>query len=188
MISDLDIPPSLRQRVRAAPRDRRNSREEETCATVCLVSGDWLALRLERDLSRTPLTQVVLLLLDAEQQTRHSVVGMEASVPVEGGLESVPYWVDAQRTQFDITFSLWEDDGFPATRGWYSWTGGKCNYAGGTYRNSGRDLPLGDSYLEFDVKPRACGAARDALRIVVDLDTGQAWYSPDHYTTFLEIV
>jgi len=85
-------------------------------------------------------------------------------------------------------FSLWEDDGFPSTRGWYSWTGGKCNYAGGTYRNSGRDLPLGDSYLEFDVKPRACGAARDALRIVVDLDTGQAWYSPDHYTTFLEIV
>jgi amino acid adenylation domain-containing protein/non-ribosomal peptide synthase protein (TIGR01720 family) len=73
------------------------------------------ALRLERDLSRTPLTQVVLLLLDAEQQTRHSVVGMETPVPVEGGLESVPYWVDAQRTQFDITFSLWED---AALEGW----------------------------------------------------------------------
>ncbi len=73
------------------------------------------ALRLERDLSHTPLTQVVLLLLNPEEQTRQT-----AGEPAERDdagyeIESEPYWVDAQRTQFDITFSLWEDAGL---EGW----------------------------------------------------------------------
>jgi amino acid adenylation domain-containing protein/non-ribosomal peptide synthase protein (TIGR01720 family) len=75
------------------------------------------ALRLERDLSHTPLTQVVLLLLNPEQQTRQTAGGQAAAGTGDEGdeLESEPYWVDAQRTQFDITFSLWEDAGL---EGW----------------------------------------------------------------------
>lgn len=83
---------------------------------------------------------------------------------------------------------IWADDGFPSRRGWYDWPNGKCNYAGGTYRNQEGELPSADRFREFDVKPRACGASRDAYRVVVDMTTGDAWYSPDHYTTFYEIV
>ena len=35
--------------------------------------------------------------------------------------------------------------------------------------------------------PRACGASRDAYRIVVDLDTGAVWFSPNHYTDFYRL-
>jgi amino acid adenylation domain-containing protein len=53
-------------------------------------------LRPERDLSRVPYTQVVFLLLDPPQQGW-------ASMP---GVESRPYWLDAQRTQFDMNMAL----------------------------------------------------------------------------------
>jgi len=53
-------------------------------------------LRPERDLSRVPFTQVVFLLLDPPQQGW-------ASMP---GIESRPYWLDAQRTQFDMNLAL----------------------------------------------------------------------------------
>ncbi|HEX3529425.1 MAG TPA: amino acid adenylation domain-containing protein [Thermoanaerobaculia bacterium] len=73
------------------------------------------ALRLERDLSHTPLTQVVLLLLNPEEQTRQTAGGPNEPGDTGYEIESEPYWVDAQRTQFDITFSLWEDAGL---EGW----------------------------------------------------------------------
>jgi amino acid adenylation domain-containing protein len=58
-------------------------------------------LRPERDLSRVPFTQVVFLLLDPPQQGW-------ASMP---GIESRPYWMDAQRTQFDMNMALfWVED------------------------------------------------------------------------------
>jgi amino acid adenylation domain-containing protein len=58
-------------------------------------------LRPERDLSRVPYTQVVFLLLDPPQQGW-------ASMP---GIESRPYWLDAQRTQFDMNMALfWVED------------------------------------------------------------------------------
>lgn len=82
----------------------------------------------------------------------------------------------------------WQQRGFPTRRGWYNWTGGQCSYAGGEYYNNDGQLPGGDTFWEYDVYPRTCGAHRDAYRIVVDADTGQTWYSPDHYTDFYEIV
>ena len=85
-------------------------------------------------------------------------------------------------------YNGWEQRGFPTRRGWYSWSGGKCSYAGGEYYNYDGQLPSGDTFWEYDVYPRTCGAHRDAYRIVVDGDTGQAWYSPDHYADFYEIV
>ncbi|MEV6825134.1 ribonuclease domain-containing protein [Amycolatopsis sp. NPDC051102] len=83
--------------------------------------------------------------------------------------------------------TTWQSMGYPGTRGWYDWPGGKCNYAGGTYSNREGELPAGHSYREFDVYPRTCGAARDAYRIIVDLTTGVVWFSPNHYTDFYEI-
>ena len=80
--------------------------------------------------------------------------------------------------------STWKSKGYPSTRGWYSWPNGQCNFAGGRFDNREGQLPNGHSYQEFDVYPRACGAARDAYRIVVDRTTGQVYFSPNHYTDF----
>lgn len=83
--------------------------------------------------------------------------------------------------------TIWKSKAYPGTRGWYSWPNGQCSFAGGTYRNLERQLPSGHSFREFDVYPRACGASRDAFRIVVDMTTGVVWFSPNHYTDFYRI-
>lgn len=83
--------------------------------------------------------------------------------------------------------STWESMGYPSQRGWYDWPNGQCSYAGGTYYNNDGQLPGGDSFQEFDVYPRSCGAHRDAARIVVDTDTGAVWFSPDHYSDFYQL-
>ena len=41
-------------------------------------------------------------------------------------------------------------------------------------------------YREWDVRPRAEGRNRGAERLVTGND-GRAWYSADHYRTFLEV-
>lgn len=83
--------------------------------------------------------------------------------------------------------STWDSLGYPGSRGWYDWPDGDCNYAGGTYSNREGELPAGHPYQEFDVYPRACGASRDAYRIVVDMSTGAVWFSPDHYGNFYRL-
>lgn len=83
--------------------------------------------------------------------------------------------------------STWSDMGYPTSRGWYSWPGGLCNYAGGRYYNYEGELPSGDIYYEYDVYPRSCGASRDAYRIVVDFNDGRVWFSPNHYTDFYQL-
>jgi ribonuclease len=83
--------------------------------------------------------------------------------------------------------STWASKGYPASRGWYSWPGGLCDYAGGRYYNYEGELPSGDIYYEYDVYPRSCGASRDAYRIVVDSYTGRVWFSPNHYTDFYQL-
>lgn len=83
--------------------------------------------------------------------------------------------------------TTWQSKGYPGTRGWYSWPNGQCNFAGGTFYNREGQLPSGHSYREFDVYPRACGASRDAYRIVVDLSAGVVYFSPNHYTDFYRL-
>lgn len=83
--------------------------------------------------------------------------------------------------------SIWQSMGYPSSRGWVNWPNGECNYAGGTYYNDDGQLPNGDSFQEYDVYPRACGAHRDAYRIVVDMNTGVVWFSPDHYSDFYQL-
>jgi ribonuclease T1 len=81
----------------------------------------------------------------------------------------------------------WQQRGFPTSRGWYSWSGGRYNFAGGQFYNNGRQLPSGASYSEYDVYPRAKGTHRDAYRIVVNRSTGATWFSPNHYTDFYRL-
>jgi hypothetical protein len=83
--------------------------------------------------------------------------------------------------------TIWQSKGYPGTRNWYSWPNGQCNFAGGTFYNREGQLPSGHSYREFDVYPRACGASRDAYRIIVDLSAGVVYFSPNHYTDFYRL-
>jgi ribonuclease T1 len=81
----------------------------------------------------------------------------------------------------------WSQLGWPLTAGWRAWPYGQYNYTGGTFQNREGELPAGASYNEYDVYPRAQGAARDAYRIVVNRSTKVAWFTPDHYVTFYKL-
>ena len=60
-------------------------------------------------------------------------------------------------------------------------------YIGGRYfQNRERRLPRGH-YREYDVHPKARGRARDAERIVIEQRTGKAYYTGDHYRTFVPL-
>ena len=57
-------------------------------------------------------------------------------------------------------------------------------YIGGReFQNRERRLPPGH-YREYDVNPKIRGRSRDAERIVIEQDTGRAYYTGNHYRTF----
>jgi hypothetical protein len=55
---------------------------------------------------------------------------------------------------------------------------------GRSFHNRERRLPRG-TYREYDVNPLRRGRPRDAERIVIEQRTGKAYYTGDHYRTFL---
>lgn len=55
---------------------------------------------------------------------------------------------------------------------------------GRIFQNRERGLPRG-TYREYDVNPLRRGQPRDAERIVIEQHTGKAYYTGDHYRTFL---
>jgi ribonuclease T1 len=60
-------------------------------------------------------------------------------------------------------------------------------YVGGrVFQNRERRLPSGH-YREYDVNPKVRGRSRDAERIVIEQDTGGAYYTGNHYRTFIPL-
>ncbi|THJ24066.1 MAG: ribonuclease [Nitrospira sp. CG24E] len=60
-------------------------------------------------------------------------------------------------------------------------------YVGGReFQNRERRLPPG-YYREYDVNPKIRGRSRDAERIVIEQDSGRAYYTGDHYRTFIPL-
>jgi ribonuclease T1 len=60
-------------------------------------------------------------------------------------------------------------------------------YVGGRrFENRERRLPSG-AYREYDVQPKVRGRDRGPERIVIDQRTGKAWYTGDHYRTFVPL-
>lgn len=60
-------------------------------------------------------------------------------------------------------------------------------YLGGReFHNRERRLPRG-RYREYDVNPKVRGHPRDAERIVIEQRTGKAYYTGDHYRTFVPL-
>ncbi|MFG1782024.1 ribonuclease domain-containing protein [Rhodococcus oryzae] len=93
--------------------------------------------------------------------------------------EGVP--AAAVATLQKIDEGTWPDSaGAPGTKG------------GDRFGNRERQLPTTDAsgravgYREWDVNPKQRGKPRDAQRIVTGSD-GSAWYTGDHYTTFVRM-
>lgn len=62
-----------------------------------------------------------------------------------------------------------------------------AGYVGGqVFQNRERRLPLG-RYKEYDVNRKVPGRSRDAERLVIEQDTGKAYYTDDHYRTFFPL-
>ena len=60
-------------------------------------------------------------------------------------------------------------------------------YVGGRdFQNRERRLPRG-RYREYDVNPKMRGRSRDAERLVIEQRTGKAYYTGDHYRTFIPL-
>lgn len=58
-------------------------------------------------------------------------------------------------------------------------------YIGGrTFQNRERRLPPG-RYREYDVNPKIPGRDRGPERLVIEQRTGKAYYTGDHYVTFI---
>lgn len=84
------------------------------------------------------------------------------------------------------TLAAIDDGGWPDTANAPGTKGGL------TWQNRGGDLPRADAdgarilYQEWDVNPKQRGQSRDADRIVTGSD-GSAWYTGDHYTSFMRM-
>jgi ribonuclease T1 len=62
-----------------------------------------------------------------------------------------------------------------------------AGYVGGkAFQNRERRLPRG-RYKEYDVNRKVSGRSRDAERLVIEQDTGKAYYTDDHYRTFFPL-
>ena len=62
-----------------------------------------------------------------------------------------------------------------------------AGYVGGrAFQNRERRLPAG-RYREYDLYPRASGQDRGPERLVIDQTTGRAYYTGDHYRTFVPL-
>ena len=62
-----------------------------------------------------------------------------------------------------------------------------AGYVGGrVFQNREGRLPAG-RYREYDVHPRTPGHDRGPERLVIEQATGRAYYSADHYRTFLPL-
>lgn len=97
------------------------------------------------------------------------------------GVTPVPIPPKAYDTLAEIDNGGWPDSAnAPGTKGGLTW------------QNRGGDLPRespsGDriTYQEWDVNPKPRGQGRDAERIVTGSD-GSAWYTGDHYTSFIRM-
>ncbi|HYG65393.1 MAG TPA: condensation domain-containing protein, partial [Thermoanaerobaculia bacterium] len=107
LYTDLTGNPSLLEVVRRVRETAMGAYAHEEMPFAKLVE----TLRPQRDISRTPFTQVVLLLLAPHvAMERRNLTGGD-------GVEN--YWVDAHRTQFDFNLSFWEATDGSFLSGWW---------------------------------------------------------------------
>jgi ribonuclease T1 len=113
-------------------------------------------------------------LVDADtgygQLSGHSAVGSSHRTDKASSSATAPQKV------YDLLKQLEERGGTPLP-----------GYVGGRdFLNRERRLPRG-RYREYDVNPKLRDRGRDAERIVIEQRTGKAYYTEDHYRTFVSL-
>ncbi len=100
----------------------------------------------------------------------NSILTLPQSIDTPSSLKKAPQKV------YDLLQRLEERGGSPLP-----------GYVGGReFQNRERRLPRG-RYREYDVNPKIRGRSRDAERIVIEQHTGKAYYTGDHYRTFVPL-
>jgi guanyl-specific ribonuclease Sa len=108
--------------------------------------------------------------------TRTEPVATGAPPPPSSGVENahVDHAAAVPRRAWDVLAEIRQRNGEPPP-----------DHAGGrTFQNRERRLPSG-VYREYDVEPRRPGRPRGAERIVIEQRSGRAYYTGDHYVTFV---
>lgn len=82
----------------------------------------------------------------------------------------------APQRAYDILTQVQQGDG----RALPGYVGGK------EFQNRERRLPQG-RYREYDVNRKIPGQSRGAERLVIEQETGKAYYTGDHYRTFIPL-
>ena len=137
------------------------------CATVALHTG----LSLAAESSQTLLDAPTPILTPAPDQAPHTQNGSVRAVP-ETKLQDVQAAVPLSARETLNAIETRHGDPPPGHIG------------GRTFQNRERVLPRG-RYREYDVHPKVPGKNRGAERIVIDQRTGKAYYTADHYRTFI---
>lgn len=107
---------------------------------------------------------------DLAPRSGNSTLTLPKSIDTPSSQRSAPQKV------YDLLQRLEEQDGSPLP-----------GYVGGReFQNRERRLPRG-RYREYDVNPKMRGRGRDAERIVIEQRTGKAYYTEDHYRTFVPL-
>jgi ribonuclease T1 len=108
-------------------------------------------------------------LATAESQTSTPAIEERSSSDPTGRIER-----NAPQKAYDLLAKLQQRDGKPLP-----------GYVGGReFQNREHRLPRG-RYREYDVNRKIPGRSRDAERIVIEQKTGKAYYTGDHYRTFI---
>lgn len=143
------------------------------------VSSVFLGLALIVGSTGSSVAQIDDLIESAAQdsdvlqpRTSHS----PPSAAVETRTPASRQTVEPPQKARDLLFTIQDRQGEPLP-----------GYIGGrTFHNHERHLPKG-RYREYDVNPKLRGRPRDAERIVIEQKTGKAYYTGDHYRTFIPL-
>lgn len=137
------------------------------CATVALSLGTSFAVEPGQTLLDAP-PRILTPGPDQPPQTQHDTVRAGPHSTTPAAQAAVP------RAARETLSAIETRKGDPPP-----------GYVGGrTFQNRERVLPRG-RYREYDVHPKVPGKNRGAERIVIDQRTGKAYYTADHYRTFV---
>jgi guanyl-specific ribonuclease Sa len=101
-----------------------------------------------------------------------------SAAPIDAHAPGVPD--RAYQTLSEIDAGRWPGEATPGTHGGETWT----DREGSLPRTNASGQPI--TYQEWDVNPKQPGRSRDAERIVTGSD-GSAYYTGDHYQTFIRM-
>ena len=126
---------------------------------------------LRVDLTVGALLIAVLMLVAAVVP---AAAGPAAGAVGLAGASAVPDVVEVPQKARDVLAQIEKRHGVPPPG----------HVGGRTFQNRERQLPRG-AYREYDVNPKVHGRDRGAERIVIERRSGRAYYTPDHYETFI---